>query len=520
MIEADALGQRRTGAASGVAAKYLARPGARSLGVIGCGWQAESQVEAIRGSRPHDRDASSPTAGRPRTARRRSARRRALSRPRASATPQRRTSSSPRPTSPDPVLRGEWLREGALVCAVGANDRRARELDDVVLERATFVCCDSREQARLESGDLIEPVASGVLDWLEVHELQEVVAGEVRGRERTPTSSSSSRTGSPPGTSPSELPRSSAPASAASAGSSRPSIVSARVGDRVVADRLDHLGPVEQPGALVRREAVLHVAVLQDLCEVAPAVVLADHVGGDALLGRRALEEEREEVPERHRARLYPPSCVATRPTGRCAERMLRGVDDAGREERVVIWVERKPGAVWAVGRAVNPQHRPSDEPRRDDWLFEGYELGDALDAANGALEDDVRVLEQDGAPGKVQAVHPQGGAAHARALLLRPPLRLAGRSAGCRALHRCRPTRLLRPLEVRVRDRVAVRIVGREAERPVDPRLELLRERVLEPVGLVVDVVDADPERLGEVELEQPVVADHLERHLLAVRA
>jgi ornithine cyclodeaminase/alanine dehydrogenase-like protein (mu-crystallin family) len=85
--------------------------------------------------------------------------------------------------SPDPVLRGEWLRPGALVCAVGANDGRRRELDNVVLERAAFVCCDSREDARLESADLIEPVASGVLDWLEVHELQEVVAGEVAGRQ-------------------------------------------------------------------------------------------------------------------------------------------------------------------------------------------------------------------------------------------------------------------------------------------------------------------------------------------------
>jgi ornithine cyclodeaminase/alanine dehydrogenase-like protein (mu-crystallin family) len=86
-------------------------------------------------------------------------------------------------TSKDPVLRGEWLREGALVCAMGANYPNRRELDDVVLERATFVCCDSRQQARLESGDLIEPVANGVLDWLEVHELQDVVAGELRGRQ-------------------------------------------------------------------------------------------------------------------------------------------------------------------------------------------------------------------------------------------------------------------------------------------------------------------------------------------------
>jgi hypothetical protein len=83
--------------------------------------------------------------------------------------------------------------------------------------------------------------------------------------------------------------------------------------------------------------------------------------------------------------------------SARFAERVLQGVDDAGAVERVVIWMERRPGAIWAVGRAVNPQHRSSDEARADDYLFEGYELEDALEAANGALEDDVRVLEQDG---------------------------------------------------------------------------------------------------------------------------
>jgi hypothetical protein len=88
---------------------------------------------------------------------------------------------------------------------------------------------------------------------------------------------------------------------------------------------------------------------------------------------------------------------------GRFAERILIGVDDAGVEERVVIWIERKPGALWAVGRAVNPQHRTSDEARKDDYVFEGYELEDALDAANGTLEDDVSVLEQDGRNEKVK---------------------------------------------------------------------------------------------------------------------
>ena len=88
---------------------------------------------------------------------------------------------------------------------------------------------------------------------------------------------------------------------------------------------------------------------------------------------------------------------------GRCAERTLRGIDDTGRDERIVIWIERRPGGIWAVGRMVNPQHRSTDEPRHDEWLFEGHELGDALEAANDALEDDVSVLEQDGATGRVR---------------------------------------------------------------------------------------------------------------------
>ena len=82
---------------------------------------------------------------------------------------------------------------------------------------------------------------------------------------------------------------------------------------------------------------------------------------------------------------------------GRFAERVVEGRDDAGVAERIEIWIERKEGGVWAVGRAVNPHHRPSDEPRPDDYLFEGYELQDALDAANEALEDDVTVSEEDG---------------------------------------------------------------------------------------------------------------------------
>jgi hypothetical protein len=88
---------------------------------------------------------------------------------------------------------------------------------------------------------------------------------------------------------------------------------------------------------------------------------------------------------------------------GRFAERELHGVDESGADERIVIWIERREGAVWAVGRAINPQYRPSDEPRKDDYVFEGFELEDALDRANELLEDDAEVLERDGRPEHVR---------------------------------------------------------------------------------------------------------------------
>jgi hypothetical protein len=94
---------------------------------------------------------------------------------------------------------------------------------------------------------------------------------------------------------------------------------------------------------------------------------------------------------------LYVEDMKRTSRERRYAERLLVGVDDVGEEERIVFWIERRPGALWAVGRAVNPHLRDSDEPRVEDVIFEGYELEDALEHANEALEDDVNVLEQDG---------------------------------------------------------------------------------------------------------------------------
>ena len=181
VIEARRLGQLRTGAASAVAALQLARPEARSLGMIGCGYHAVGQLECIR--------AALPSIERTRVFCRAEERLRSFCE-QTGAEPARDYSQAAGAdivvtvtSSPDPVLRGEWLKPGALVCAVGANIASHRELDNAVLERASLVCCDLKSQARLESGDLIEPIAGGVLDWLEVCELHELVAGELPGRQ-------------------------------------------------------------------------------------------------------------------------------------------------------------------------------------------------------------------------------------------------------------------------------------------------------------------------------------------------
>jgi ornithine cyclodeaminase/alanine dehydrogenase-like protein (mu-crystallin family) len=171
VVEADWLGRLRTGAASAVAAKHLARDDATTLGVIGCGGQAETQVACIRAALPRI-DQVVAYCRTERNLQEFCARDPAAQDVVVTIT-----------TSRDPVLRGEWLKPGAVVCAAGANNGRSRELDNVVLERASLVCCDWLEQARVESADLIEPVESGVLDWLEVHELHEIVAGELPGRQ-------------------------------------------------------------------------------------------------------------------------------------------------------------------------------------------------------------------------------------------------------------------------------------------------------------------------------------------------
>ena len=185
-IEADALGQIRTGAATGVATRRLARQDAHILGIIGSGYQAQTQLEAIAQVRKlHQvRVFSRSEANRRRFAEEMSAR---LGLPVAPA-PSGEAAirgcdiAVTATTSRDPVLLGEWLSPGVHINAVGSNHAKRRELDTSAVERASLVVADSLEQSRMESGDLIAAFDEDAGRWSRVAELASVIAGAVPGR--------------------------------------------------------------------------------------------------------------------------------------------------------------------------------------------------------------------------------------------------------------------------------------------------------------------------------------------------
>jgi ornithine cyclodeaminase/alanine dehydrogenase-like protein (mu-crystallin family) len=185
-LEAGRLGQIRTGAASGLATRHMARDDAGTVAVIGSGFQARTQLEAvcavreIRQARVYSRRAE----------RREDFATQMTERLGVEVTPAEGgeqcvagadvviTITSAR----DPVLQGDWLAEGAHVNAAGGNHWMRREVDEAVVTRADVVVVDDLEQARAECGDLIWPEARGTFRWDMAHQLQDVVAGRITGR--------------------------------------------------------------------------------------------------------------------------------------------------------------------------------------------------------------------------------------------------------------------------------------------------------------------------------------------------
>jgi alanine dehydrogenase len=187
IIEADWLGRMRTGGTSGLATKYLARRDAATVGMIGAGNQAAMQLMGVCAVRP----ITSVSVYSRRTEERRvfcEEMSRLLNIPVLPATSAREAVEYAdivitATTSPEPVLRGEWLKPGSHVNAIGSNWPQRREIDFSALQRSYVIVTDSKEQARAEAGDLIIPANEGLFDWNLVYELADVVSGQGPQRE-------------------------------------------------------------------------------------------------------------------------------------------------------------------------------------------------------------------------------------------------------------------------------------------------------------------------------------------------
>lgn len=187
MMEADRLGQMRTGAASGVATKYMARQEAQTVGLVGTGWQSRTQLAAVCGVRritrinAFGRDEArreafcnelSETLGVP-----------VLPAPSAEQAVRDADIVITVTSAREPVLLGQWLKPGAHVNAAGSNALIRCEIDEETVRRAKLVVVDSKEQAKIECGDLLGPIERGVIHWDQVRELGEIVAGRCPTRQ-------------------------------------------------------------------------------------------------------------------------------------------------------------------------------------------------------------------------------------------------------------------------------------------------------------------------------------------------
>ena len=185
IVQVFAMGALRTGAASGVATKYMARADAQCLAVIGTGRQARTQAEAICKVRPiteiraFSRSAENrerfcrdlaPLAG---TVRGTKFAEEAVDGADIVVTAT---------TATEPVLLGEWLAPGTHINAIGANYEYRRELDLEAVAKAEVIASDDLEQVKYEATDLAAPVAQGLIDWDQVVALGDVVAGNRPGR--------------------------------------------------------------------------------------------------------------------------------------------------------------------------------------------------------------------------------------------------------------------------------------------------------------------------------------------------
>jgi alanine dehydrogenase len=186
LMQADYLGQMRTGAASGVATEYMARPDSTEVGIFGSGKQARTQLLAVCKVRKVRRiQVYSPNEER---------------RLRFAAEMRDQCGCEvepvPRPemaaedkdivitatSSREPVLNGHWLAEGTHLNVIGSNFLTKAEVDAVTVRRCESIVVDSKDQARLEAGDFVQALEEGSIHWADIHELGQIIVGRYTGR--------------------------------------------------------------------------------------------------------------------------------------------------------------------------------------------------------------------------------------------------------------------------------------------------------------------------------------------------
>ena len=185
-LESGRMGQIRTGAASGLATRYMAREDASTVAVIGSGFQARTQLEAVCAVRP----ITNARVFSRRQERREDFAKRSSERLQVDVQPVDNAQECVEgadivitiTSAREPVALGEWLGDGAHVNAAGGNHWLRREIDEAAVLRSELIVVDDLEQAKMECGDLMWLEARGTFRWDMAHELRDVVAGRVPGR--------------------------------------------------------------------------------------------------------------------------------------------------------------------------------------------------------------------------------------------------------------------------------------------------------------------------------------------------
>jgi len=186
LMQADFLGQMRTGAASGVATQYMARPDASEVGIFGSGKQARTQLLAVCKVRKIRRvQVYSPNEERRRqfaADMSEACQTDVLPVPRPELAAEDKDIVITATNSREPVLNGHWIAEGTHLNVIGSNFLGKAEVDDVTVRRSDSIVVDSKEQARLEAGDFTQALEEGAIHWSGIHELGQVIVGRYTGR--------------------------------------------------------------------------------------------------------------------------------------------------------------------------------------------------------------------------------------------------------------------------------------------------------------------------------------------------